>query len=130
MPNKMKKDYKLQVACQIESISTRADHSLKVVMGLPELPPEESAALMGLNRLSANILISPNEITQEDVDNIDTISDEDKELFGKKAKTKSQRLRGVLYRVWENLGNKGTSKDHYATEMDKICEHYINTYLE
>jgi len=82
----MKKDYKLQTPCQIESISTRADHSLKVVMGLPELPPEESAALMALNRLSANILISPHEITQKDIESIDIISEEDKELFGKKAK--------------------------------------------
>ncbi len=125
----MKKKYKLQVPCQIEKISTRADHSLKVILGLPELAVEDSVALFGLNQLPANILISPGDITQEDVDNIDIISDEDKEYYGKKAKTKSQRLRGILYRVWENLGNKGEFEDYYKKEMDKIAEHYINTYL-
>lgn len=126
----MKKKYKLQVPCQIESISTRADYSLKVILGLPELAVEDSVALFGLNQLPANILISPGEITQEDVDSVDIISDEDKEYYGKKAKTKSQRLRGVLYRVWENLGNKGEFEDFYKNEMNKISDHYIEKYLD
>ncbi len=113
---------KLTVACLIEGISTRADHSLKLVMGLPELPPEESAALFSLNRMPANILISPHEITQEDIESVDKIDADDMEFFAGNAKTKSQRLRNVLYRKWESDGSRGTWKDYYNKKMEGLIE--------
>ena len=126
----MDNKYKFQAACQIEKVTTRADFTLKVIVGLQELSDEREAAMMALRKVPVNILISPHEITQEDLHSIDIISDEDKEHFGKKAKTKSQRLRNILWRVWEKEGCKGSDKEHYSKEMDKICDHYIDTYLQ
>ncbi len=126
----MENKYKFQAACQIERMATRADFTIKMTIGLQELSDEREAAVMALRKVPVNILISPQEITQEDLESVDIISEEDKEHFGRKAKTKSQRLRDILYRVWESEGSKGTSKEYYANEMDKISDHYIEKYLQ
>lgn len=39
-------------------------------------------------------------------------------------KSKSQRLRNVLYVYWQQKGGKKDFKDFYATEMERIIEHY------
>ena len=126
----MENKYKFQTACQIEKIETRADHTLVAKIGMQELSFDREVALFALRKLPVNILISPHEITQEDIESVDIISEEDKEHFGKKAKTKSQRLRNILWRVWEREGCKGSDKEHYDKEMDRICDHYIESRLQ
>lgn len=117
-----KKDYKLTAPCVVEGISTRSDHSWKVVLGLPELSIEDGMALLSLNRISANILISPTEITQGDIESVDNIDSDDMEFYRGNAKTKSQRLRNVLYRKWESDGSKGVFKDYYNQKMEGLID--------
>ena len=126
----MDNKYKFQAACQIEKIQTRVDFTIKMTIGLQELSDEREAAVMALRKVPVNILISPHEITQEDLESVDIISEEDKEHFGRKAKTKAQRQRNILYRVWESEGSKGTSKEFYDNKMDEISEHLIEKYLQ
>jgi len=38
-------------------------------------------------------------------------------------KSKSARLRGVLYRLWEQTGRVGDSETHYQIHMEKYIEH-------
>lgn len=40
-------------------------------------------------------------------------------------KTQSQRLRNVLYKLWQT-DQRGTFKDYYKTETEKIIQHYKN----
>ena len=127
---KMNKDHKVQITGMIEGISTRVDNTIKIVLGSQELPVEKNVALFSMNRVPVNILISPHEITQEDLESVDVISEEDKEHFGRKAKTKAQRQRNILFRVWESEGSKGTSKEYYDKKMNEIAEHLIEKYLD
>ena len=39
-------------------------------------------------------------------------------------KTPSQRLRGVLFVLWKQLGEKGAWAAFYEAEMEKITNHY------
>lgn len=42
-----------------------------------------------------------------------------------KIKTNSQRLRGVMYHVWEKFHSANmTEKEFYDFEMNRIIEHY------
>jgi hypothetical protein len=49
----------------------------------------------------------------------------DKSEIEVEGKSKSQRLRNVIFRYWEqNNKNNISFNDFYATEMEKIIEHY------
>jgi len=126
----MDNKYKFQSACQIEKVETRADNTLMIKIGMQELSVDREVALFALRKLPVNILISPHEITEEDIESVDIISEEDKEFYGKKAKTDSKRQRDILWRVWESLGSKGDFKDFYHRKMNEIAEHLISKYLE
>ena len=57
-------------------------------------------------------------LTQKEVDEIDS---SDLEVEGK---TKSQRLRNVLYVMWEHIGSVDSFKDFYSNKMEEIIQHY------
>jgi len=57
------------------------------------------------------------DLTQAEVDELDNV---DIELEGK---TKSQRLRNVMYVMWEQSG-EGNFKDFYSIKMEEIIEHF------
>ena len=39
-------------------------------------------------------------------------------------KSQAERLRGVLYRLWEQSDRALNSDDHYQQELERIIEHY------
>lgn len=63
------------------------------------------------------------ELTQQEVDELDNV---DVELEGK---TKSQRLRSVMYVYWKQLGGQGEFKEFYSSYMERIIEN-IKTKLD
>jgi len=62
-------------------------------------------------------------LTQQEVDELDKV---DVELEGK---TKSKRLRAVMYVYWKQLGEQGDFKEFYSSYMEKIIEK-IKTKLD
>ena len=56
------------------------------------------------------------ELTQQEIDEIDAV---DLELEGK---SKSQRLRNVLYVLWTQEGSKGNFKEYYSDRMEKLIQ--------
>lgn len=56
------------------------------------------------------------ELTQEEVDELDKV---DIELEGK---SKSQRLRSVLFILWKQEGEQGDFKDFYSERMEKLIQ--------
>lgn len=90
---------KVQLPSTIESVSTRKDNTLKLVISTQELSGEEKAKLMDLHNKYGWLLFSEDELTQEDIP-------EEKPEFGN-MKSDSQRLRNVLYVYWEKIGKKG-----------------------
>lgn len=105
----------LIIAAQVESVSTRRDRTVKIVVGSQELTPAKAGELMGLANKLVAVYISPKEtITQAELNQIDAI---DPEFPGK---SQSQRLRAVLFVLWQS-NNEGY-KDfegfyRHATEL-------------
>jgi len=90
----------------IDKITTMKDRSIKITLITPELDPKTMAELfMSVNNQVLNVDI-PEDISEK--------------------KSKAQRLRWVLYRLWENKykDKYNTFELFYNSEMERILEHY------
>lgn len=105
----------------IESISTRADGTVKITIGTQELSQGKAGELFALTRKIAMIYISPKEtVDQKEIDQVDKI---DPDFTN--TKTQSQRLRAVLFKMWDQ--NTEGFKDFdtfYKSKTDVIIEHF------
>lgn len=64
---------------------------------------------------------SNGDLTSSEIDELDSV---DLEIEGK---TKSQRLRNVLYVFWkDNFEHETTFKDFYSKKMEELIEHFKN----
>ena len=102
----------------VENITSRKDRTIKLVLGTQEVTPQQAGSLFELLNQLAFVLISPKGITQEQ---IDAVEDVDVDLGGK---TQSQRIRGVLYKLFEQ-DNEGFSNfdNYYKSKTEKFIEH-------
>jgi hypothetical protein len=106
------------IACMIESISTRKDRTVKIVLGTQELNPAKAGELISLSNQLASVYISPTKISNDELDLVDKI---DPELGGK---TQGQRIRNTLYVLYEK-NNEGFKdfNSFYKNKTEKIIEH-------
>lgn len=101
----------------VSSLSTKVDGSIKVSLETQELSPKDSAVLFELRGATAWAIISPSEIKDEDV-----------KLPTEKAdpaignKTPSQRMRNVLYRLWEQSKDGVDFESFYRIKTSAIIE--------
>ena len=114
----------------IDKVSTLADGSLRVYVGTPELSNETMVSVFSLIKKPGFVLISANAINQDQIDAVEkaTTNAEFSE------KTPSQRMRGVLYRLWEKTQPKTMNGDgvmeyvdfdlFYKRQMNKIIDHF------
>lgn len=107
-----------QVPSYITKVTTMRDRSLRLQVDTQELKPDESAKVFELYDKFGFFLFKESDIKPEDLD----IPDVKPEF--KSDKTPSQRLRGVIYRYFEQLNSDTTFDDFYKKEMEKIIEHY------
>jgi len=92
----------------VDKITTMKDKSIKITLLTRELPPTELAKLfLSLNTEAMNI-----ELPEETGD----------------SKTPSQRLRAVLYRLWEQEGKERFST--FSLYYNHILEQIINGYKD
>jgi len=106
---------------QVEGLSTRADRTVKIVIGTQE--NVKAADLFALQGQLVSIGISTNELKPEEIEllkdskfEIDDIPD---------SKSPSQRLRNVLYRLWEQAdGGYSDFNLYYLNKMETIRNHY------
>lgn len=103
----------------IETISSRADGSLKLSIGTQEISSEDAGKLFGFRGKFVKVLISDTNITELEVGLIDA-----HQTSGTKKKSKSQRLRAILYRVWEQQGTAMEFDQFYDTEMENLILKY------
>tara|TARA_R100000734_G_scaffold19149_2_gene18635 strand:- start:9248 stop:9637 length:390 start_codon:yes stop_codon:yes gene_type:complete len=114
----------------IDSVRTMADGSLKITLETPELPPETMSNIFNLNKRRGYVVVSTNPIPDEMVDTVkQSIS-----TSGIESKTPSQKLRNVLYLVWENQQPQHMDEDgnmvstpfalYYNTQMKSITDHF------
>ena len=109
------------VACMIESISTRKDRTVKIVLGTQEISPVKAGELISLSNQLASVYISPTKINEDELEMVDKI---DPELGGK---TQGQRIRNTLYVLFEK-NNEGFKdfNSFYKNKTEKIIDHLKN----
>ncbi len=95
--------------------TTLSDYGLSIGFHTKELTPEEKLMVLMMHNQNGWLLFKPDEIMETEVPKQPTNMD---------TKTPSQRLRGVLFRLYEQT--KDGSEDfeqYYRRQMEKLIEH-------
>jgi hypothetical protein len=103
----------------VEGIKTLKDGSVSLTVSTQELSPGKAGELFSLRNKICYAYFSERQIEDNEKKMVDSL---DPELKGK---TPGQRLRGVLYRCWEqsNEGYKD-SDSYYKAKMEQIISTY------
>ena len=113
----------------VDNIRTLADNSLRVSLGTPELSPETVGTLYSILKQPGFVVLSTQPISQKQIDAVEAASI-DMEFD---TKTPAQRMRGVLYRLWEQTSPKEKNEEgntqyvefelFYKRKMNEIINH-------
>jgi hypothetical protein len=101
----------------LEAIATRADGTLKLTFGTPELNSSKCAELFSFRRKEVLLLLATGDISDEQKSIIDQTT---KELKGIKGKSHSQRLREAFYLLHQQENSMLTFKEYYTLKMDSL----------
>lgn len=97
----------------IEGLSARKDRSLGMRITTPELSPEEKALFFELQGINIDIVITPKDEPAPQQHQVKS------DLY---QKTPSQRMRGVIYKLWTQ-DNEGLEYEaYYNRHMEKLIE--------
>lgn len=115
-------NHSLKFGGMIEALSTRKDKTVRVTIGTQELDPATGSELFRLQNAFVYVVLKEEDFGRDEIEAIEAL---EAEFTDDRRKTSSQRLRSVLYRVWEN-DNKGHEgfNAFYLSEMERIIEHY------
>lgn len=107
------------LAAYVEKIATRRDKTVAITIGTQELTPTKGGELLSLQDKLVCLYLSPKDsIPQKEIDQVDKL---DPEVSGK---TQSQRLRNVLYKLYEqNAEGYRDFDSYYKNQTEKIIEH-------
>jgi hypothetical protein len=105
---------KIVLGVIIENLSTRSDGSLKIVLGSQEIDSTDITNVFSMRNKYVKALLSDNNISPLEEKMIDETVMQD----GKKVKTKSQKLRACIYRLWEQKGGELDWETYYNNYMD------------
>jgi hypothetical protein len=102
------------------------DRSKKLTFQTNEITPEQASNLQVMVQQFVYLAIKLEPFTKEQVDVINTLKND----FDEFGKTPAQRLRGVLYRLWEqsNSGYKDFNL-FYAFKMEELINHFKTKLL-
>lgn len=107
------------LSVQIAGLRTLKDGSVSVTMETPELSPGNAAEIFALRNKVAFVYVSERQIEANEKKVVDSLEPEST------GKTPAQRLRNVLYRMWEqNKEGYPDSDSHYRAKMENIIGHY------
>ncbi len=109
----------LQIISEITKVETVHDGGLKLVVHTNEASPDDMALLMGLRGKQGMMLFKENieNFTEAEVKDLPEVKVEQGQ------KTPSERLRAIIYRIWEhNTNQKQAFQLYYIGYMDKLCE--------
>jgi len=106
----------LKVPAEISRVQTMSDGGLRLFVDTQELNAGDKGLVMGLHKKLGWFLFAETEISREDTLDLPDIK------FEKGEKSPSQRLRAVLYLIWEKQGKKGTSEEFYRSYLERVIE--------
>ncbi len=118
----MKENNILVVAGEIETLAARKDKSIKLVLGTQELTPETAGQLYGLQSAFIYLAIKKERFQVDEMEMLNHMKS--KEVVGK---SKSQRLRSVIFINWKK-NNEGYDdfNHYYDSKMEKFIQHCKN----
>lgn len=106
------------LAAMVESINTRKDKSVKLILGTQELAPLEAGQLFQYMNQLVSIYICPSSIDNRELEQIDKVEPE------LNNKSQSQRIRAVLYLCHQqNSEGFKTFDEYYKAKTEKYIEH-------
>lgn len=108
----------------VNKVSTLADGSLSINIHTQELDTDTMTRIFNLRKSPGMVLISSDDISKAEVD---AVSEFTTNFEVGKTKTASQRLRAVLYRVWEQSAQQYDFNVFYASQMERIIDKYKST---
>lgn len=97
-------------------VTSRADKSYKLEFETRELSGNDASILLGLLQQEGYLLYSPN----NDIEEADIPDEKADTMTGRK--TQAQRLRAVIYRIWESKGSNGSFETYYQSYMEKVID--------
>jgi hypothetical protein len=106
-----------QISAILDGVKTLKNNTLRIgieTQDINNFKPEELAELFRLNDKHVWVGIKETPIAVEDV--------EIKEPIDKGDKTPAQRLRSVIYILWEKEGKKGDYETYYKGKMEKLID--------
>ena len=112
-----------QIPAQLDGYRSLRDFTLRLTFATNEISPEVMANIhYSLNKFGY-LAFAPDALATQELEEIDKLKVE----YEDSGKPPSQRLRGVLYRCWEQK-NEGydTFEVYYLAKMEKLITHFKN----
>lgn len=94
----------------------RADRSVRLEFDTRELTGIEAAVLLDYRQYEGWLLFSPN----NDLSLADIPDEKPNPMLG--TKTQAQRLRGAIWRLWEQKGKQGDFDAYYKTITESMID--------
>ncbi len=111
------------LAVILESFRSLKDRTYKVVFETSELSPDQLASIGGALNMPGYLAFNPDPFNKEMIDTIELM----KVDYDDVGKSKGQRLRAVMYRMWEqNKERYNVFDDFYNAKMEHLINHYKN----
>lgn len=106
------------LAAQIESLSTRRDNTLKVVIGTSEMSPSQSGDLFSLQNKVVYLAIKTAEFQPAEIEMLSKASEDVDQ-----GKSQSERMRNVMFILWkQDNGGFSDFTDYYRSRTNKIID--------
>lgn len=110
----------IQTPIIITSIRSRKDGSLGFTCETPEYTPNERVTLMELQGVNVKAVFTPSDEPKEETITVNTDIQN---------KSQSQRIRAVLFRLWQQSGQTQSFEVYYNEKTEKYIEH-LKSFLE
>jgi len=115
-----------QIPAGLDGYRSLKDRTLKLTFETGEMSPEQMANIhYSLNKVGY-LAFSPDPFATHELEEIEKLKVE----FDDTGKPPSQRLRGVLYKLWEQIPEGySTFADFYNARMEKMINHFKDKLL-
>ncbi len=112
---------KILIPASFDGYAPRKDGSFSLRFVTQEQTPAQVGEIHSmLNKFGYLLFKAESELTKDEIEGLDSL---DSDLYDN-PKTKSQRLRNVLYKLWEQDKPGNDFKDFYASKMEQMIIHY------
>jgi hypothetical protein len=105
----------------IGTVSSRVDGSVRLSVVTPELTNDQRSTVLGMHGKNVRVLVEPVDVPTEGMDVVESEAE---------PKTKSQRLRAVLFVYYKQLDNTYRAQKTFQQFYDERMEAFIDEVKE